>query len=140
MQTTANRYEALEASGPDPEDFVRRALALLESDFRELALSALSSWEQTGLVSKELFGAVAALQRPSWGTWNGLLASLRNARKAALRTASGGERDRVSAAAELNGVLSALEESADAMGLPDLGCRRETMKCTSLGRVRTFAE
>jgi hypothetical protein len=83
---SANRYEEWlrEASGSEP--FVRRSLAYLESDFRAAALVALSDWERTEIVSGELFRAVAGLQRPSWGTWNGLLAALRSARREALRT------------------------------------------------------
>ena len=42
-----------------------------------------------------LFQAVGALQRPSWGHWNGLLASLRNARhKAVLRTGGAAQREK----------------------------------------------
>jgi hypothetical protein len=63
------------------EPFVRRALAAMEADLRALALVALAEWEKTALVAPELFQPVAALQRPSWGTWNGLLIALKSARR-----------------------------------------------------------
>ena len=76
----------------DSESFVRQSLALLEADFRKTALLALSDWSQLELVSAEMFQAVASLQRPSWGTWNGLLSALKNVRKNQLRNAGDEER------------------------------------------------
>jgi hypothetical protein len=85
--TTVNRYRAVVDRGLAPEPFVRAALGALEAGFREFALLALDDWARLDIVSAELFAAVASLQRPSWGMWNGLLSALRNARKATLRTA-----------------------------------------------------
>jgi hypothetical protein len=72
------------------EPFVRQALRLLEADFRERALLALADWDSTGLVALELFREAAALPRPSWGRWNGLLRALREARKSVLRGGAAG--------------------------------------------------
>src|SRR5581483_5950691 len=98
----------------DAETFVRSALALLEADHRELALRALADWDALGVVSTELFHAVLGLQRPSWGSWNGLLAALRNARKAVLRTGTPADRERVGRAGLLNAALDGLEEAVPA--------------------------
>jgi len=69
------------------ESFVRAALRLLESNCRERALLALADWElitipaaEWGRASRHLFTAIAELQRPSWGKWNGLLVALAKAR------------------------------------------------------------
>jgi WD40 repeat protein/serine/threonine protein kinase len=110
----ANRYRDLVATPAASEAFVRRALAYLESDFRTLALAALSDWERTRIVASELFQALAGLQRPSWGTWNGLLGALRSARREALRTGSAAERQKVEQAAILAHVLQLLDERLDA--------------------------
>ena len=53
---------------------------VLEAELRDLALLALADWEKSGIVEPDLFPAIAALQRPSWGTWNFVLQSLRTAR------------------------------------------------------------
>lgn len=67
------------------ERFVRRVLALLEADFRLLALHALARWESSGAVSPALFEALGNLQRPSFGSFKGLIDALRKARSAASR-------------------------------------------------------
>jgi WD40 repeat protein/serine/threonine protein kinase len=110
----ANRYRELVATPAVSEAFVRRALAYLESDFRAMALVALSDWERTRIVSSDLFQALAGLQRPSWGIWNGLLAGLRNARRTALRAGSAAERQKVEQAAIVVDVLQLLDERLDA--------------------------
>ena len=69
----SDRTTALSA---DAHSFIIRTLALLEAELRELALLALADWERLEIVTISLFQAVGALQRPSWGHWNGLLASL----------------------------------------------------------------
>ncbi len=97
----------------EPEAFVRRALGLLEADFRVLALRALADWQRLGIVSSELFSAVASLQRPSWGSWNGLLTALRNARKGVLRAAGPAERARLEDARTLARALALLDEAVD---------------------------
>lgn len=95
------------------ESFVRQGLRSLEADLRELALLALADWEQLGLVSPELFRAVASLQRPSWGHWNGLLTALREARKTILRVGTAEQRERVRRAAVLNEILDGFDCEAD---------------------------
>ncbi|MGD1002047.1 MAG: hypothetical protein ABSA67_15270, partial [Candidatus Brocadiia bacterium] len=96
------------------EPFVRRSLAYLESDFRAVALLALSDWERAEIVSSELFSALGGLQRPAWGTWNGLLSGLRSARREALRAGSASERQKVEQAAIVAHVLQLLDERLDA--------------------------
>ena len=59
------------------ESFVRDSLRQLEAALREAALLALVSWQRTEIVAPALFRELAALHRPSFGRWNGLLAALR---------------------------------------------------------------
>src|SRR5260370_28945453 len=89
-------------SRPSSEPFVRRALARSESVLRQLALLALADWERLDIVSSDLFTALASLERPSFGHWNGLISALRGARKNVLRTASAADRERIKQAATLN--------------------------------------
>jgi WD40 repeat protein/serine/threonine protein kinase len=93
----------------DAQPFVQRTLALLEGQFRALALRALADWERLDLPAPELFRAVAALQRPAWGHWNGLLSGLRDARKHALRTATVAKREKVRKATTLEAILEFLD-------------------------------
>jgi WD40 repeat protein/serine/threonine protein kinase len=111
--------------GLAPDAYVRQALALLEADLRELALLALASWAELGVAAPELYRAVAALQRPAWGTWNGLLGALRDARRVVLRTAPPPVRDRVLQATTLAAVLELLERPVDAAAVGALGPLRE---------------
>jgi WD40 repeat protein/serine/threonine protein kinase len=97
----------------DPERAVRQGLAALEADFRVCALRGLADWEAAGVTAPELFRAVAGLQKPSWGHWNGLLGALREARKTALRTGTADERERVRQAATLEALLGFLDREAD---------------------------
>jgi WD40 repeat protein/serine/threonine protein kinase len=108
-----NRYEVLLQDVGSAERFVRQSLALLESDFRHLALLALGDWARLGIVSHDLFQAVASLQRPSWGMWNGLITALSKARKSTLRTAGDAERDRIEQAGALQTVLMQFELRLD---------------------------
>ena len=78
-----------------------------------MALLALDDWVKRDIVSDELFTAVASLQRPSWGMWNGLLAALRNARKAVLRSGSAEERGRLEEAGILDKVLGLADRPVD---------------------------
>ena len=66
------KFDAMLDPAIAPETFVRQSLQMLETDVRRLALVALADWQRTEIVSLHLFLAVAALQRPSWGHWNGL--------------------------------------------------------------------
>ncbi|MBK8205335.1 MAG: protein kinase [Planctomycetes bacterium] len=86
------------------ERFVRRVLALLEADFRSLALHALALWEVSGAVSPALFEALGNLQRPSFGSFKGLVDALRKARS----TASRGQETAV--APELGRLLELLDQ------------------------------
>lgn len=105
-----NRFAPLLSTPTSAEEFVRRALQLLESDFRALALTALADWERLGAVDSELFLAVAALTRPSWGSWNGLLTALRETRKSLLRSADAETRAEIERAEILRSVLDLLDE------------------------------
>jgi len=107
------RYAALASSGLESDLFVRQALQALEADFRELALSALADWQRNDLAADELFQAIAALQRPSWGSWNGLLAALRDARKSILRAGDPADRAKLERATVLSGVLELLDAKLD---------------------------
>ena len=42
-----------------------------------MALWALADFDRSGLVAPSLFDALASLQRPSWGSWIGLITGLR---------------------------------------------------------------
>jgi WD40 repeat protein len=108
----ANLYTALADAGTSPQAYVTRALGLLEAELRALALLALSDWDATGLVEPSLFAALGALQKPSWGTWNFLLQSLRNARKAQLRTGVPAARDALERARTLNEILTLLDTAS----------------------------
>ncbi|MCE9606438.1 MAG: serine/threonine-protein kinase [Planctomycetia bacterium] len=104
------RYASLAAGGSEAEPFVRQSFQLLEADFRQFALAALADWQRHELAADELFPAVAALQRPSWGSWNGLVAALREARKNILRGGEQAQRTKLEAAATLRGVLDLFDE------------------------------
>lgn len=107
------QYQKLLSMSTEPESFVRNALQSLEADFRQMALIALADWEQTGLVSPDIFEAVGLLQRPSWGMWNGLISSLKKARKSVLRTAGEMEREKLDQAKALQGVLELFDTRLD---------------------------
>src|SRR5437867_1440734 len=94
----------------DIEDrvFVRETLAILEAEFRELILLALSDWQSLGIVSPNLFSALAMLQRPSWGTWNGILQALQKTVKE-LSGRDQKQREQIGRATILNAVLRFLK-------------------------------
>jgi serine/threonine protein kinase/WD40 repeat protein len=110
-RSIANRYSDLQ-SATTPQAFCTRALAILEWDFRAMALLALADWQQLDIVEPELFAAIGGLQRPSWGTWNFLLQSLRTARKAQLRSGRPDVRARIEKARTLKLVLARLDATA----------------------------
>nr|MBA3542537.1 hypothetical protein [Deltaproteobacteria bacterium] len=56
------RTRSLHDEGASPQTYCTRALGMLESEFRAMALLALADWEQLELVDPELFPAVGALQ------------------------------------------------------------------------------
>ena len=101
------------AESLDAEPLVRRGLALLEAELRETALLALADLDAHGVSSPELFHAVAGLQRPTWGSWNGLVAALRNARKSVLRSGTPADRGLDLGAVVLARLVAAMDE-----GLP----------------------
>ncbi len=108
----AHAYRLLLEQAPSPESLVRKALAQLEADFRELSLVVLAEWEQLGIAAPEMFSAIASLQRPSWGSWNGMLSALQRARKAILRKAEPELRQKIESAQRLNQVVALLSEKA----------------------------
>ncbi len=112
------RFSGLLDADHTPESFVRNALAEMEVFHRELALLALADWARADVVSDVLFPAVASLQRPSWGCWNGLLQALRGARKQALAAGAPEDRRRVEAAHALRDVL-ALQARRTGVGRAD---------------------
>ena len=114
------------------EGFVRRVLALLEADFRSLALHALALWEASGAVSPALFEALGNLQRPSFGSFKGLVDALRKARSAASR----GQEQAV--APELGRLLELLDQRPARETLESLRpladvCRTKVSGLTLLG-------
>jgi serine/threonine protein kinase/formylglycine-generating enzyme required for sulfatase activity len=114
MTAASGRYDAILDTRLKPESFTRRALRVLESDFRQFALAALVDWERLELVVPELFPALASLQRPSWGSWNGLVAGLRGARRIVLQSRPTEERDKVTQATVLTWALTLFDQPADA--------------------------
>jgi hypothetical protein len=64
---------------------------------------------------------LAALQRPSWRSWNGLIAALRNARKSVLRGGGTREREKLEGARTLGDVLARLDEPLGAELVEALG-------------------
>src|SRR5687768_11037192 len=98
---------------PSPDIQVHQQLRLLEAELREAALLALADWERPGILAPALFQAVASLQRPSWGHWNGLLCALREARNLFLRTGTLEQREQLRQAPVLNPILDAFDQEAD---------------------------
>ena len=107
-------YEHLLNSDLPAEARVRQSLALLEDHFRRAALLALSDWTRTGIVDPSLYLAIAGLQRPSWGSWNGLLRALRKVRKGVLTEGHAEARARVLQAQILSALLDLLQQRLDA--------------------------
>ena len=121
------------------ETFVRRSLGLLESDLRRMALSALAQWAELELVAPELFPVVAGLQRPAWGTWNGLLAALRSARKTCLRSGDQATRARLESAGRLNEILEKLDRAVPNEVLAAIGPLIELTGSEVRGRFKVVA-
>lgn len=96
------------------QEMCSRVLRLLEAELRALALLALADWEQLAIVEPSLFPALGNLQRPSWGSWNFLLQSLRNARRTQLRTAAPGVRAAFERGRVLADILGYVDQSAAA--------------------------
>ncbi len=89
LPVSAGMREALAATG---RELVASVLAILERDFRELALLVLADWQRSGLTARELVPSVGGLQRPSWGAWNGLLQAFGRVRKRVRREGTPEER------------------------------------------------
>lgn len=130
------RYQALLSKALSSEDFVREALQSFEADFRTTALLALADWQKLEIVRAELFQAVASLQRPSWGMWNGLISSLKNARKEVLRSTEDADRERIESATFLNTVLKQFELRLDSDVTASLKPLAELCRTTLSGKLR----
>jgi hypothetical protein len=126
-------------SSPEPELQARRGLALLEFDFRTRVLLALADWEQQELVHPELYRAVAALQGPASGHWNGPLTSLRDTSRAILRGDSSAERERLQRATWATALLEWLEQLADRTLADSLRPLADLVKITLANRPRLGA-
>jgi serine/threonine protein kinase/outer membrane protein assembly factor BamB len=92
------------------ELFVRKALEYLESEFRKICLTLLSEITATNISLKPLYEVIAALQRPSWGCWNGFLLGLMKERRVILNSGSQQQRETISKAKELTWAAKYLEE------------------------------
>ena len=79
--TTTSSYESILLQDLDEEHFARRFLSVFESRLRHQALHALSLWCDLSIVHESLGESLAALQRPSFGSWQNLLLQLRQARR-----------------------------------------------------------
>ena len=101
-----NLYRKLLNQNLPAEPFARQALSLLESQLREISLLALHDWSQLKISSPDLFQAIAALSRPAWGSWNGLLYALRKQRRNSLRDADETMREKIQQAKLLKALLS----------------------------------
>ncbi len=117
------------------DSFVRRALGLLEAQHRCMALVLLSDWVLMDIPSHDLFEAVGNLQRPSWGSWNGLVESLRAARRSALRS-GGKNRDTVAASTRFESVLELLDSRLDRTEALSLSPLAELARMPLRGRPR----
>jgi len=95
----------------DAEERVRRLLAEVEAALRGAALAALADWSRLEVLAPALVPALAAIERPGMGAWNGLLGALRAARAAALRDAPPERRAAIEAAPHLSGALAGWEEA-----------------------------
>ncbi len=89
----------------ETEDYVRKALKLMECLHRELALLVLSDWQKLDLFMSELHQSFASLIQPSWGAWNRILQELRKARKKTLYKADKELREKFEQLSALNFVL-----------------------------------
>ena len=114
------RYQELLERPVSPEQFVRGVLVSLEADLRRAALLALADWSRLELVSPKLFKVLPALQRPSWGTWNGLIDGLRSARRMVLRSGSAEDRQQAESARVLVRIIETLDQRLDASAAQSL--------------------
>jgi serine/threonine protein kinase len=119
---TTERYQQLLDTPADDETFVRQTFRLMEADLRTLALSALADWANADLSATAdiLFQAVGTLQRPAWGSWNGLLEALIKARRKIAREGDAASRKALEQAATVHSILTALERKLTSAQLGDL--------------------
>ncbi len=103
------RLQAALSASLQPEPFVREVLEALEERHRRLALLALGEWARLQQPTPELFFAIAGLQRPSWGTWNGLLLSLQKARRRILSAEAKAARAQLEGTPTLERLLGGLQ-------------------------------
>lgn len=133
------RLQELLATDDEPERFVRRGLQSLEAAFRELSVLALADWERTGVVAVEVFESLAALQRPSWGTWNGWLEAARRARASVLRQCSADQRERIEQATVLRRILELLDQRCEPKLHDRLQPLGDLMRASWGGRLKLSA-
>lgn len=100
-----SRYNDLLGGNPEPERYVRNALALLESDLRRMTLLALAEWSSLQIVNTNLFGALTGLRSPAAGTWNYILLSLQEAVNSVENTGTEDEKERLKEASLLKQIL-----------------------------------
>lgn len=92
-------------------EFSAEALSILESRFRLMVLSLLGELADSGIQLKSLYSEIAALQRPSWGCWNGLLLGILKARRSILNTGTLNERETIGKCRGLSFVADEIELS-----------------------------
>jgi serine/threonine protein kinase/WD40 repeat protein len=95
------------------EFFVRKALESLEMEFRKICLTLLSEITANNISLKPLYEVIAALQRPSWGCWNGFLLGLLKERRVILNSGSQQQRETISRAGELTWAAKHMEETEE---------------------------
>ncbi len=93
------------------QEFVSEALGILECGFRKMVLSLLGEAADSEIRMKSMYPEIAALQRPSWGCWNGLLLGLLKARRSILNTGTLAERESIGRCRGLASVADDMELS-----------------------------
>ncbi|HEX2945899.1 MAG TPA: DUF5050 domain-containing protein [Clostridia bacterium] len=95
------------------QEFVKEALVILESDFRKMVLSMLGELVSSNIHLKSIYPEIAALQRPSWGCWNGLLLSLLRARRNVMNSGTLAERESIGKCPGLSAAAGEMEQSVE---------------------------
>lgn len=93
----------------DPGQYVRTALAWIEFEFRAMAILALTTWAEIGVVDARVAVIAAQLKKPPWGRWNGLLDALRESRSDAVE--KGVAREKLNEESPLRRLLDLRRES-----------------------------
>ncbi|HEX2927113.1 MAG TPA: protein kinase [Ruminiclostridium sp.] len=127
--------------GKSNEEFVKSALNLLEREFRKMCLSLLGEITLNGIHAKSMYAEIAALQRPSWGCWNGFLLGILKERRNLLNTGTQKQREKVSKAEGLAWIAGRMEEpeavddASIIQSLEKLGCIQKSKR--TKGSLRT---